>query len=374
MVASLRNSEQHALKLLLLSTPVGPLGSGCGGGVELTLVNLTQALYRRGHQVQVVAPAGSVLKTAEIVHIEGQSPPTAHTHGRQTPTVMPPDSVLAHMWHYAQSHQHDFDLIVNFAYDWLPFYLTPFFETPVAHFVSMGSLSVAMDEAIHQVAAAFPKCVGVYTQAQASTFVDSQPYHILGSAIDLDSYQFCLKPGQSLAWLGRISPEKGLEDAIAAVQAANTPLKILGKLEDTDYWQQIQTDYPNAPVDYLGFLPTDDLQAVLGQCRALLMTPRWIEAFGNVAIEALACGVPVIAYKRGGPAEIIRHGQTGWLVEPDNVAGLVDAIAHIDQLDRHACRAQAEQEYSLSALGDRFEQWFYDILATDSCHVRKQDS
>jgi UDP-glucose:tetrahydrobiopterin glucosyltransferase len=87
-----------------------------------------------------------------------------------------------------------------------------------------------------------------------------------------------------------------------------------------------------------------------------------VEAFGNVAIEALACGVPVISYRRGGPAEIIQAGRTGFLVEPDSVNGLVEAIARLDEIDRYTCRQQAEAEFSLEALGDRFETWFRDIL------------
>ena len=132
---------------------------------------------------------------------------------------------------------------------------------------------------------------------------------------------------------------------------------------DHAYWQQIQQQYAAAPIFYEGFLPTDQLQKALGKCQALLMTPHWIEAFGNVAIEALACGVPVIAYRRGGPAEIVQNGKTGWLVEPDSVAGLVDAIAHIDTIDRHTCRQYAEATYSLTAMGDRLEQWFAAILS-----------
>lgn len=133
-------------------------------------------------------------------------------------------------------------------------------------------------------------------------------------------------------------------------------------LQDVPYWHDICDQYPDAPVTYEGFLPTVELQQELGKCRALLMTPRWVEAFGNVAIEALACGVPVIAYDRGGPAEIVQNGKTGWLVPPDRVKGLVEAIAKIDQLDRHTCREQAEQDYSLAAMGDRMEQWFATIL------------
>lgn len=355
---------QTELKLLFLSTPVGPLGSGLGGGVELTLTNLIQELQRRGHTLQVVAPENSAASNASLVTIPGELQPTAHTQGRASPIIMPGNSALAGMWNYAGRIQQDYDLLVNFAYDWLPFYLTPFFSRSIAHFISMGSLTTAMDQVIHQVALQFPGTIGVYTRTQAETFPFAEYCRCLGSAVDLSLYQFCDRSGPWLVWLGRISPEKGLEDAVAAAQRSQTPLKILGKLEDKDYWRQICKDYPDAPIDYLGFLSTVELQQIVRQCRALLMTPRWIEAFGNVAIEALACGVPVITYRRGGPAGIVREGKTGWLVEPDSVEGLVAAIARIDQLSRRACRQQAEAEYSLTALGDRFEQWFRDILTS----------
>jgi UDP-glucose:tetrahydrobiopterin glucosyltransferase len=162
--------------------------------------------------------------------------------------------------------------------------------------------------------------------------------------------------------VGRIAPEKGLEDAVAASQLTGIPMKIMGFLENQGYWQQILRDYPDAPVEYEGFLSTTELQQRLRQCRALLMTPRWVEAFGNVAIEALACGVPVIAYRRGGPAEIVEDGKTGFLVEPDSVEGLVEAMGHLEKIDRYACRQRVEVEYSNHAMGDRIEQWLVDIL------------
>jgi UDP-glucose:tetrahydrobiopterin glucosyltransferase len=94
----------------------------------------------------------------------------------------------------------------------------------------------------------------------------------------------------------------------------------------------------------------------------MLMTPRWVEAFGNVAIEALACGVPVIAYRRGGPAEIIADGKTGFLVEPDSVDGLVGAIDRLDEIDRSNCRHAAETLFSQAAWGDLVEGWFYRLV------------
>lgn len=354
-------------RVLLISTAVAPLSSGLGGGVELFVKNATQGLRQRGHRVTVVAPENSVLPGCDrLIPLPGQLQPTAHTSRRDSPIIMPEPSVLAAMMDHARKTQQEYDIILHFCYDWLPFYLTPFFSTPIAHYVSMGSLTDAMDNIISQVVQTFPGTVGVCTQVQAETLPYSKHYRAIGSSVDLSLYDYCATPSAELAWMGRISPEKGLEDAIAAAQHTQIPLKILGKLEDGRYWQSLQAAYPNAPVEYLGFLDTRGLQAAIRTCRALLMTPKWVEAFGNVAIEALACGVPVIAYRRGGPIEIIHQGQTGWLVEPDSIAGLVEAIARVDELDRAACRQQAEAEFSLEAMAIRYEQWFSDILSQRS--------
>jgi len=353
--------SQNPLKLLFVSTPVGALGTGIGGGVELSLYNIAQEMLRRRHSLQILAPVGSKAQLP-IVEIPGNLQIIAQSQERDTPIIMPDKSVLANMWEYARYIQGEYDLIVNFAYDWLPFYLTPFFNSPIAHFVSMGSLSEAMDEIIKEVEYRFPGTIGFYTPSQAATFALNSQCACLSSGIDLSLYEFCPQPDNYLAWLGRIAPEKALEDAVEAAQIANIPLKIMGKMQDEAYWQKICASYPDAPIEYLGFLSTSDMQQQLRSCKALLMTPRWIEAFGNVAIEALACGVPVIAYRRGGPAEIVQDGETGFLVEPDSVEGLVNAIAQLHQINRSTCRQSAESKYSLQALGDRFEDWFRKII------------
>lgn len=345
-------------RILFVSTSVGPLGSGLGGGVELTLANMAQALNQRGYWVTTIAPSGSTLPDLDMIEIPGTLQTTAQSQGRDEPIVLPPNSVLANLWTYVREHQGKYDLILNFGYDWLPFYLTPFINTPIAHLVSMGSLSDAMDQIIDQVSQSHPHSIAVHSRSQAETFAFADRCRILGNGFDLDRYTPCYEPDNCLGWVGRIAPEKGLEDAVAAAVATGIPLTIWGAMQHPDYWAEIQTRYPTAPIAYAGFLDTDQLQQQLSRCRALIMTPKWIEAFGNVAIEALACGVPVISYGRGGPAEIVRSGKTGWLVKPDDVAGLVRAIGQIDQLDRRACRKQAEMEYSLRAIGDRLEAWF----------------
>ncbi|MGH2388947.1 MAG: UDP-glucose--tetrahydrobiopterin glucosyltransferase, partial [Chloroflexota bacterium] len=153
------------MKLLFVSHPVGQLGNGSGGGVDLTVRNVVQALERRGRRIDVIAPIGSRLTGARIVEVAGSLQPSAQYLAREEPISVPADSVLANMWEEARRRQSSYDLIVNFAYDWLPFFLTPFFTSPVAHLVSMSSLLDAMDTVIGEVVAAFPARVAMHTHA-----------------------------------------------------------------------------------------------------------------------------------------------------------------------------------------------------------------
>jgi len=357
------------VKQLFVSTPVGPLGSGLGGGIDLTLSNAARAQLARGHEVTIVAPSGSRLPDLPIVEIPGQLQVPAQTQGRDSPIAMPADPVLANLFDYARQVQGEYDVILHFTYDWLPFFLAPFFETPIAHFVSMGSMTDAMDGAIAKVHADRPETIAFCTRTQAATFpfVGDDPTCITGG-LDLDLYRFEPEPDNALAWVGRIAPEKGIEDAIAAADRLGIPLRVFGNIQDETYWQAVRDRYPDAPVEYGGFLETQDLQAAIGKCRALLLTSHWVEAFGNVAIEALACGVPVVSSRCGGPEEIVIDGEVGYLFDIADVDGAIAAIERIDAIERRACRALAEREYSLTAFGDRVESWLRRVVDRAPSH------
>jgi UDP-glucose:tetrahydrobiopterin glucosyltransferase len=351
------------VKQLLISTPVGPLGSGLGGGIDLTLSNAARSQVLRGHEVTILAPSGSYLSDLPVIEVPGSLQVPAQTQTRDALIELPANSVLANMFEYARQIQHDYDVILHFAYDWLPFFLAPFFKTPIAHFVSMGSMTQAMDSAIATVYANHPQSIAFCTRTQAATFpfIKQDPICLTGG-LDLDLYHFQANATNALAWVGRIAPEKGIEDAIAAVDRLGIPLKVFGNIQDQAYWNQVRSQYPNAPIQYGGFLETRDLQAAIGNCQALLLTSHWVEAFGNVAIEALACGVPVISSRCGGPQEIVKEGEVGFLFDIGDVDGLVAAIQRVEIIKRHGCRYVAEREYSLTAFGDRVERWLREMV------------
>lgn len=354
------------MRLTFLSTPVGPLGSGIGGGVELTLRTLAREFTRRGHEVVIVAPSGSRIDHGRLIDVEGALHVPSQTLDRSIAPVVPRDSVLVAMWRVVMqlAGRSETDLVVNFAYDALPFEEARSCPVPVMHLVSMGSLSDQMDGAVRDEIRRKPGCIAMHSRAQATTFGSEVAVAttIVGSGIDLARYDFVAESGNDLAFVGRISPEKGIDDVFAVAARSGRTVRAFGVMEDAECWESASLRHPGADVRHEGFLATPELQRQLGACAALLMLHKWVEAFGNVAIEALACGVPVIAYDRGGPVEIVRHGRTGFVVPPDDVGGVVEAIGHLGEIDRHACRADVQDRFSAEAFALRVEHWLNAAL------------
>ncbi|MEO0852394.1 MAG: glycosyltransferase [Cyanobacteria bacterium J06648_11] len=355
-------------RYLFVSTPVGAIGSGIGGGVELNVMNLARQLVDRGDEVHIIAPESSQTGTIPVTTVAGCPPDFAQASERRSPVQLPLPSTLANLWDAARQLAPKFDLTVNWAYDWLPLYLTPFIDAPVVHIISMGSLNDGIDAQISQLRRTHPGTIAVHSRAQAATFPDvpEAPFAILPCGIDLTQYDFVSQASASLCWVGRIAPEKGLEDCAALSEILQVPITILGKMQDSDYWDDVRSRFPQAQFDYRGFLPTAELQQIVGRSRALVMTPKWIEAFGMVAVEALACGVPVVTYDRGGPAEIVESGVSGWVVPADDIHALAAAVENSDRIDRQACRDRAVTHYSLAVMHARFKQWSTPLLVRDT--------
>ncbi|SBO43030.1 glycosyltransferase [Cyanobium sp. NIES-981] len=349
------------MRILVVSTPVGSLGSGQGGGVELTAFALVAGLLRRGHQVSVLAAAGSVLpaacRRAQLWLESGVDQPSWQHRPQQSPVEIPAGGLLPRFWRRALGRQADVDVIVNLAYDWLPIWLTPHVATPIAHLISMGSVGQAMDAVIAEVAALHPERFAFHTAAQAADFALPGPPRLVGNGFDLSRYRFEPRPEPLLGWAGRVAPEKGLEDAAAVAAALDLPLAVWGLRQDAAYAERVEASVPPGTLQWRGFLPTEQLQAELGRCAVLLNTPKWNEAFGNVVVEAMACGVPVAAYARGGPGELVQPGVNGALASPDDRQALAEAVRRAQRIERAACRRWVEQHCSQEVFAGRIEAW-----------------
>ncbi len=175
--------------------------------------------------------------------------------------------------------------------------------------------------------------------------------------------QFSDEGGDYLAFLGRIAPTKRPDLAIEIAERAGIPIKIAAKIDHGDRWyydSSIEPLFHDPLVEYLGELGDHEKGELLRHARALLFPVDWPEPFGLVLIEALACGTPVIAFRRGSVPEIIEDGATGFIV--DDAQSAVRAIGRVDDLSRADCRAAFERRFTVSRMTDDYLALYASLL------------
>ena len=181
-----------------------------------------------------------------------------------------------------------------------------------------------------------------------------------------DLYRFERTPGKYLAFIGRISPEKGLDRAIEAAIRAGMPIRIAAKIDRVDraYFEATIKPMLSHPlVEYIGEIGEREKQEFLGGAFALMFLIDWPEPFGLAMIEALACGTPVIAFRRGSVPEIIEPGVTGFIV--NGVDEAVRAIPQVARLSRGDCRRAFEQRYSSRRMANDYLRQYAGLQSED---------
>jgi glycosyltransferase involved in cell wall biosynthesis len=178
-----------------------------------------------------------------------------------------------------------------------------------------------------------------------------------------DMYSFHEQPGRYLAFLGRFSPEKRAEHAIEIARRAGLPIKIAAKVARTDREYFDTTINPllrQSHVEYIGEIGEKEKDEFLGNALALLFPIDWPEPFGLVIIEALACGTPVIARRRGSVPELVEDGITGFVFEAN--AEAVKAIARLPQLSRKRCRQRFEQRFTATRMARDYVKLYERLI------------
>jgi len=354
------------MRIVLISTPIGFLGSGKGGGVELTLNSLVSGLLSLGHSVEVIAPKNSKLyksnEKAKLHLVDGEDQISWQHQNYNSPVSIPDNSLLAGMLEKGLDIAKKADVLLNMSYDWLPIWMTLNVEIPIAHIISMGTESSAICNLISKVYSKYPYNFAFHSKIQADDYPFINKPIIIGNGFKLDNYIFQDSVKGPLGWVGRVAPEKGLEDAVYVAKELGENLKVWGVIEDQTYASKIEQSFPKGTIDWKGFLSTNELQKELGKCRVLLNTPKWNEAYGNVVVEALACGVPVVAYKRGGPSEIIQHGQTGYLADPDDKKNMLSYVKIIEKIKRKKCREWVEKNASTDIFANKVVNWLNKVI------------
>jgi len=315
------------------------------GAWETVAGNITEGLAARGWDVTLFATRDSVTR--------------AHLHAvidrgyEEDPTV---DPKVAEYLHISEAFEHaaEFDLIHSH-YDFMALCYSRLVKTPVL-------------TTIHGFSS--PKIMPVYQKYRDGYFVsisdsDRAPglnyLATVYNGIDLSLYPFQELPGEELIFLGRIHPDKGVHLAIAVARLSGLPLLIAGIIQDQEYFEkQVEPYLDDREIRYIGPVDVAGKNELFSRARALLHLNTIPERFGLVLAEANAAGVPVIAMDLGSCREVIEDGKTGFLVNGVNEA--VEALKHVHQIDRAACRRRVEQCFSIETMVAAYERVYCSIF------------
>lgn len=308
------------------------------GGTERIISGLTETLVKQGHEVTLFA-TGDSRTSARLVACTPKALGFEHLF----------ESGASHTAMLAQVYRraNEFDVIhAHVDYQALPFAANC--KTP-----TIITLHGALDiDGYPEALSAFPEMRYVSISNNQRTPLPNlnwaaTVYH----GIDVDAHPFGEQPGKYLLFVGRISPEKGPERAIAIAKQCGIPLKIAAKVDPKDrkfFNQAVKPLLDDPLIEFLG--PVDERRKcqLMQNALALLLPIRWQEPFGMVYIESLACGTPVLTCPMGAAPEILSEGETGFMRVSDEE--LAEAALRVHTVSRTGCRDWAKRRFDISTM------------------------
>ena len=320
------------------------------GGTERVVAYLCDELVRQGHTVTLFASGDSRTRA----HLR----PLCPTGLRLTGEIR--DSQTLHMLMIEQvaRRSNEFD-VIHFHVAPLHFSVARRLGAP--HVTTLhGRLDLPDLVLLYQEFCEIP--VVSISDAQRAPVPHANWLGTVYHGIPENELRFHPHGGDYFAFLGRISPEKRADRAIAIAKACRCPLRIAAKVDPVDeeyFTRRIQPMLDDPLIDYIGEIGHAEKSSFLGGAKALLFPIDWPEPFGLVMIEALACGTPVVAFRGGSVDEVIEDGITGFIV--DNLEQAVEAARRIDTIDRGACRASFERRFTVAQMATEYLQLYRTV-------------
>lgn len=325
------------------------------GGTERIVSFITEELVRRGHDVTLFASGDSTTK-ARLVSICPEAL-------RLSKVVTNYDAPLITLLELAFNSVGEFDLIHSHL-EFLPFPLIKRSRVPI-----LTTLHARLD--LPELIPVFGKFTDLPLVSVSHAQRDPIPWanwqKTIHHGLPADLYQAHAEVGKYLVFLGRVAPEKGLDQAIAIAKQVEMPLRIGAKIDPTnlDYYRTVIEPLLDHPlIEFVGEVTDLEKDDFLGDAYALLAPYDWPEPFGLVFIEALACGTPVIAYRRGAVPEIIDHGVTGFVCE--TMDEMVRSVGHVALLNRAACRQAFDRRFTVQRMVQEYIDVYEQLLGVSS--------
>jgi glycosyltransferase involved in cell wall biosynthesis len=316
------------------------------GGTELIVHLLTEELVRRGHEVTLFASGDSVT-TARLRSVT----PVPFRYGDVADGLRHAEYLqLANAQAcFLAAAGGEFDIVHNHA-GIEGIVLAADSRTPVLttnHNPFVPQIQPIWD--------AYPWAHNGVSAASAATFPSRGALPPIHHGIDVESFSFGRQPEGYLLFLGRFMPDKGAMRAIEAARLAGRRLILAGKVDAADvdhFTRDIEPAIDGDQIRYVGEADADAKRRLLAGADALLFPIEWDEPFGLVMIESLASGTPVIGFRRASVPEIVDDGLTGFVVE--DVAAMAAAMERLAEIDRRACRQEAERRFTVERMADDY--------------------
>lgn len=326
------------------------------GGTERIVSYLTEELVAQGHEVTLFASGDSVT-AAQLI--------AARKRALRLDNVFDP---IAH--HYVMLEEvferaSRFD-IIHFHTDYLHFPLAR--RHSVAHVTTLhGRLDLADLMPVYKKFSEMP--VVSISNAQRKPLPRANWQETVYHGLPVRLYDCGDEPGEYLAFLGRISPEKRLDRAIEIAARFGMRLRIAAKADvaDRNYMEEvIRPMLSNSSAEFVGEIGDEDKKQFLANAYALLFPIDWPEPFGLVIIEAMACGTPIIAFRCGSVPELVEEGVTGYIV--DDIEGALQALRKIPAFDRQRCRRVFEERFTASRMAQDYLNVYRRVMKASADH------
>ena len=325
------------------------------GGTERIVHYLCRDLMRRGHHVELFASGDSKVDCI----LQAVLPMASQDDPRST-FYLEKEHEARNTWNlYRQGERFD---IIHAHWPSIAPYFSDFTTTPTLLTYAYIEKSV---DAYYK--ARFPRCLRVCVSRAQARMLGDDSIPVIYNGVDLDEIVFNGKPEDFFIIVGRMTPGKGIAEAIRITRRIGAKLLIVGHVTTHLPWSEeyflkdIKPNIDGDQIRYIERLTYRDLVHVMGMAKAFLFPLQWDEPFGMVVVEAMAAGTPVLAYGRGSMPELVKNGETGYLVENEDL--MLEAIERVETLDRARCRNWVEERFSVGQMVDAYER-LYKTFAT----------
>jgi glycosyltransferase involved in cell wall biosynthesis len=348
-----RDPAAGRLRIALVAPPAEAVPPIAYGGTERIVYELAVELDRRGHAVTVFASGDSDVPCELITTVPRALRGSGH-HGDASGFVL---ATIAEVLRRASA----FDVIHGHL-DFAGVLLAHASPTP-----TVGTFHGRLDRPFAgAILADAPFGLVAISRNQASMHPEVPWAGIVHNGLTLDGAPFQTERDDSLVFVGRICEEKGVVDAIEVARLTGRRLRIAAKIgpsaAEQAYAESVfEPALERADAEYLGELSGPDRDRLVAESHALIMPGAWPEPFGLVAIEALACGTPVIGRRVGALPEIVRQGVDGFLA--DDAAQMAFLVERVAELDRAAIRADVIDRFSAGRMVDGYEEVYARVLS-----------